>query len=61
MGELKQKLDDGESPVIVDLRDAYDFKAEPETIPGALHLDALELGDKSDLLPRGKDVILYCT
>jgi membrane protein DedA with SNARE-associated domain len=59
--ELKRKLDDGESPVIVDLRDAFDFEAEPEIIPGALHMDASEFGDRSDLLPQGKEVILYCT
>ena len=59
--ELKQKLDAGESPFIVDLRDAYDFEADPETIPGALHMDASEFGDRSALLPRGKEVVLYCT
>jgi membrane protein DedA with SNARE-associated domain len=59
--ELKQKLDGGESPVIVDLRDAYDFDAEPETIPGAVHVDASAFADRTDLLPRGKEVVLYCT
>jgi len=59
--ELKQILDSGENPVIVDLRDTLDFEAEPETIPGALHIDASEFGVKSDLLPYGKEVILYCT
>jgi rhodanese-related sulfurtransferase len=59
--ELKRKLDDGESPVIVDLRDAHDFEAEPETIPGAVHMDASAFVDRSDLLPRGKEVVLYCT
>jgi membrane protein DedA with SNARE-associated domain len=59
--ELKQKLDDGEKPVIVDLREAFDFEAEPAMIPGALRLDASELGKRSDQLPPGKEVILYCT
>ncbi len=59
--ELKQKLDIGESPIVVDLRDSDDFEAEPEIIPGALHIDASEFRSHSDMLPGGKEVILYCT
>jgi membrane protein DedA with SNARE-associated domain len=59
--ELKEKIDAGEELVIVDLRHHMDFEAEPETIPGALHMDAQELQEKNDRLPRGREVILYCT
>lgn len=59
--ELKEKLDLGEELVIVDLRHSIDFEAEPETIPGAMHMDAKELQEKNDLLPRDREVILYCT
>jgi membrane protein DedA with SNARE-associated domain len=59
--ELKRKLDDGENLSIVDLRHSLDFEADPETIPGALHLDSKELSEKSELLPRDREVILYCT
>jgi membrane protein DedA with SNARE-associated domain len=59
--ELKQIMDRGEDPVIVDLRDACDFEAEPITIPGALHIDASQLGETGDPLTRGKEVVLYCT
>ncbi len=59
--ELKQKLDNGEKLVIVDLRDTDDFESEPELIPGALHIDASEFKANRDLLPDEKDVILYCT
>src|SRR5438874_10798970 len=41
--ELKQKIDAGEPVTIVDLRHSLDFEAEPETIPGALHIEAKEL------------------
>lgn len=58
--ELKKKIDGGENVVIVDLRHSVDFEANPETIPGALHLDAKEL-EAYDGLPRDRDVILYCT
>jgi membrane protein DedA with SNARE-associated domain len=59
--ELKQKLDAGEEIVIVDLRHSVDFEADPQTIPGAFHMDAKELEEKNDRLPRDREVILYCT
>jgi membrane protein DedA with SNARE-associated domain len=59
--ELKEKLDAGEQITIVDLRHSLDFEAEPEVIPGALHMEAKELEQKNDRLPRGGEVVLYCT
>jgi len=59
--ELKEKIDAGEALSIVDLRHSLDFQADPETIPGAVHLDSKELSTKSDLLPRDREVVLYCT
>jgi membrane protein DedA with SNARE-associated domain len=59
--ELKVKIDAGEELVIVDLRHSMDFEADPETIPGAFRMDAKELQEKNDRLPRDREVILYCT
>jgi len=59
--ELKQKLDAGEDVVIVDLRHSLDFEAEPITIPGAHRLDTAELEEGSDVIPRDREVVLYCT
>lgn len=59
--ELKEKMDGGEQIVIVDLRHSMDFEADPQTIPGAFRMDAAELQEKNDRLPRDRDVILYCT
>jgi membrane protein DedA with SNARE-associated domain len=59
--ELKRKLDAGEELSIVDLRHSLDFEADPETIPGAVRLDSTELTEKSESLPRDRDIILYCT
>ena len=59
--ELKEKIDSGEGLVIVDLRHSMDFEAEPETIPGAFHMDSKELEEKSNQLPRDREVVLYCT
>jgi membrane protein DedA with SNARE-associated domain len=59
--ELKLKIDAGEDLVIVDLRHSMDFEADPETIPGAFRMDAKELEEKNDSIPRDREVILYCT
>jgi membrane protein DedA with SNARE-associated domain len=59
--ELKRKLDAGEDLVIVDLRHSLDFEAEPETIPGAVRMEAAALEEASEQIPRDRDVILYCT
>jgi membrane protein DedA with SNARE-associated domain/rhodanese-related sulfurtransferase len=59
--ELKVKIDQHEDMVIVDLRHALDFEADPETIPGAFRMDAKELREKNDKLPRDRQIILYCT
>ncbi len=59
--ELKEKLDAGETIAIVDLRHSLDFEADPETIPGAFRIDAQELQEHDDLIPRDRDVVLYCT
>src|SRR5437660_1540574 len=59
--ELKEKIDAGEQVTIVDLRHSLDFEAEPETIPGALHIEAKELEEKNYRLPRDGEVVLYCT
>jgi membrane protein DedA with SNARE-associated domain len=59
--ELKRKLDSGEDVVVIDLRHAIDFEAEPETIPGALHVPPEELEQRHEQIPRGRELILYCT
>lgn len=59
--ELKKKIDSGEQLTIVDLRHSIDFEADPETIPGAFRVEAQELEEKNDLLPRDREVVLYCT
>ena len=51
----------GEPLVIVDLRHALDFEADPETIPGAFRMDAKDLEKKDNRLPHDREVILYCT
>jgi membrane protein DedA with SNARE-associated domain/rhodanese-related sulfurtransferase len=58
--ELKGKIDAGEELIVVDLRHALDFEAQPETIPGALHMDAAELEEASGAIPRDREIVLFC-
>lgn len=59
--ELKQKLDAKEDLVIVDLCHSIEFEAEPEVIPGAVHLSPEQLEQRHYEIPRDRDVVLYCT
>lgn len=58
--ELKEKMDAGEDILVVDLRHSLDFDANPETIPGALHVDAAELEEAADVIPRDREIVLFC-
>jgi membrane protein DedA with SNARE-associated domain/rhodanese-related sulfurtransferase len=64
--ELKQMLDDAEEagttpPFIVDLRHPLDYLPDPRVLPGALRIGPNELKQHSEIIPRDRDVILYCT
>jgi membrane protein DedA with SNARE-associated domain len=59
--DLRRKLEGGEEVVVVDLRGALDFAADPRTIPGALRVSAEELAERHDLIPRDREIVLYCT
>jgi membrane protein DedA with SNARE-associated domain/rhodanese-related sulfurtransferase len=58
--ELKQKIDAGEDIIIVDLRHALDFEAQPETILGARHMDAADLEEAHEVIPRDREIVLFC-
>ena len=58
--QLKQKIDAGEDIIILDVRHALDFEADPYIIPGALHLPLESLKQHPDV-PREREVVLYCT
>jgi rhodanese-related sulfurtransferase len=58
--ELKEKIDAGEDVIVVDLRHSLDFEANPETIPGALHIDAADLEEAYEVIPRDREIVLFC-
>jgi membrane protein DedA with SNARE-associated domain/rhodanese-related sulfurtransferase len=64
--ELKEMLDIAEkggttAPFIVDLRHPLDYLPDPRVLPGALRIGPNELKLHSEIIPRDRDVILYCT
>ncbi len=64
--ELKRMLEVAEAqgnipPFIVDLRHPLDYLPDPRVLPGALRIGPAELAAQSDMIPRDRDVILYCT
>jgi membrane protein DedA with SNARE-associated domain len=59
--ELRQRLDSGERIAVVDLRHAMDIQSDPRKIPGALQISPEELEHRHAEIPRGQEIILYCT
>jgi hypothetical protein len=59
--ELKELLDSNAPLVVVDLRHPADYAFEPRTIIGAIRMSPQEIEEKHDQIPRGTDVVLYCT
>jgi membrane protein DedA with SNARE-associated domain/rhodanese-related sulfurtransferase len=59
--ELRQKLDAGENPVILDLRSSTELAQDPAVILGAIHLglDEIERGQRE--FPHDRDIIVYCS
>ena len=58
--ELKEKMDAGEDILVVDVRHSIDFQANPKTIPGALHIDAADLEEAYEVIPRDREIVLFC-
>jgi rhodanese-related sulfurtransferase len=64
--ELKEMIDMAAEqgnipPFIVDLRHPLDYLPDPRVLPGAIRVSPLNLTQHESLLPRDRDVILYCT
>lgn len=59
--EFATRLASGEQFSIIDLRHAMDFEADPEMIPGAIHLPVEQIERRVGEIPREREIILYCT
>lgn len=61
VAELKRKIAEGNSPVIVDVRNRSAPLHDPRRIPGALRMTVDEIDAKTRDLPRDREIVLYCT
>ncbi len=59
--ELKEMIDKGGLPMIVDLRHEIDFNMDPRMLPGTVRLSVDEIEKRHEELPRDREIILYCT
>ncbi|MES2391093.1 MAG: VTT domain-containing protein [Acidobacteriota bacterium] len=50
-----------EPPFIVDLRHPLDVLTDPLVLPGALRIGPDELKQRHGMIPKDRDVVLYCT
>jgi membrane protein DedA with SNARE-associated domain len=59
--ELKELIDKGEAPVVVDLRSSLSLSAEGLKIPGAIHIPPHEFSRRHHEIPAGRPVVMVCT
>jgi len=59
--ELRQKLEAGEKPVILDLRSSAELKLSPSVIGGAIHLELGDFAKRHHEFPHDRDIIVYCS
>jgi membrane protein DedA with SNARE-associated domain len=59
--DLHSMISAGASVAIVDLRVREEASRDGMRIPGAIWIDRSELAQQHALIPRDRDVILYCT
>jgi membrane protein DedA with SNARE-associated domain/rhodanese-related sulfurtransferase len=59
--ELHQKLQGGENPLLLDLRDPSELDQDPFLIRGALHVTVSDLEQGRQEIPRDREVIVYCS
>src|SRR5947207_6676334 len=59
--ELHQKLESGDSPIILDLRSHAELERDPSLIRGARHMTMEEVKLRQHEIPRDRDIILYCS
>jgi membrane protein DedA with SNARE-associated domain/rhodanese-related sulfurtransferase len=59
--ELHEKLTQGETPIILDLRSLTELEQDPTLIRGARHVSVNDLKSGLQKIPRDRDVILYCS
>ena len=61
VNELRQKLDAGETPLIIDLRSTAAVEQDPVLIQGAIHLSMEDIDNRVHEFPNDRDIVVYCS
>ncbi len=61
VSDLKQLIENGSQPLIIDVRSVSARTLEPHWIPGAVHISLPDVDTRLKGLPRDREIILYCT
>ena len=59
--ELRQLMQHGPAPLILDARSALAREAEPRRIPGAVGVELAHAEDLASTWPTDRDVVVYCS
>jgi hypothetical protein len=59
--DLRERLGQGESVVVVDLRSDLAYQQEGFRIPGAIHIPPGDFHLRNEEIPKGRPVVMYCT
>jgi membrane protein DedA with SNARE-associated domain/rhodanese-related sulfurtransferase len=59
--ELRRQIEQGDAPVIVDVRSTTAHSLEARRIPGAVNVPVQDAARHLSELPRDREIILYCS
>jgi rhodanese-related sulfurtransferase len=60
ISELRNRIDEGTKPYVIDVRRKADYEKSPEMITGASWKDPEKVEEWGAKLPPGQEVIVYC-
>ena len=61
VAELRQLVEAGKAPLILDLRSSAAVQEDPALIQGAIHVGMEDIEKRVDQFPRDRDIIVYCS
>jgi membrane protein DedA with SNARE-associated domain/rhodanese-related sulfurtransferase len=61
VAELRERVDAGDNPVILDLRSKAELERDPVMIRGAIHLVLDEVEKRRHEFPHDRDIVVYCS
>ncbi len=59
--DLRRLMDEGQAPVVVDVRSGGARQRDPRRIPGAITIDLDDLDAHLSVLPADREIVVYCT